>query len=272
MQYAYLHGYQLVAMAEFWWGQSPKSEIRKHGHFYPACRGKCEPILGHMLQGLDVDPNPMLTNPAEGKTLDIVYEDDQLLVVFKPHEFLSVPGKNIEDSVWLRMKTKYPEATGPMIVHRLDMSTSGLLLLTKTKETNKLLQHQFFKRSVKKRYVALLEGKVEGEEGIIDLPLRGDLEDRPRQIVCHEHGKTSRTHWKVVGRENDRTRVHFWPVTGRTHQLRVHAAHPHGLNAAIVGDDLYGQPAERLCLHAEEIAFVHPGNREEVSFMVSAGF
>jgi len=272
MQFAYLHQLTPVCMAEFWWGQSPRSEIRKHGHFYPACRGKCEPILGHMLQGLAVDPNPMLENPAAGKDLPIIFEDDHLIVVNKPHEFLSVPGRQIEDSVWLRIKEKYPQATGPLIVHRLDMSTSGLLLLTKTKETHKVLQHQFFKRSVKKRYVALLEGIVEGEEGIIDLPLRGDIEDRPRQIVCHEHGKNSRTIWKVVARNNGRTRIQFWPVTGRTHQLRVHAAHPHGLNVPIVGDDLYGQPDERLCLHAEYISFLHPYSREEVSFTEPAGF
>jgi tRNA pseudouridine32 synthase/23S rRNA pseudouridine746 synthase len=272
MQFAYLHGLKPIAMAEFWWGQSPRSEIRKHGHYYPACRGKCEPILGHMLVGLNVDPNPMLENPAAGKDLPIVFEDDHLLVVNKPHEFLSVPGKNIEDSVWLRIKKKYPEATGPLIVHRLDMSTSGLLLLTKTKDTHKLLQHQFFKRSVKKRYVALLEGEVSEDEGIIDLPLRGDIEDRPRQVVCHEHGKTSRTHWKVVGRENGRTRVHLWPITGRTHQLRVHCAHPHGLNTPIVGDDLYGQPADRLHLHAEWIRFAHPHSKEEVVFEEKATF
>lgn len=272
LQFAYLHHLKPVVMAEFWWGQSPRSEIRKHGHFYPACRGKCEPILGHMLGGLAVDPNPMLDNPAAGKELPIVFEDDHLLVVNKPHEFLSVPGKNIEDSVWLRIKQAYPEATGPLIVHRLDMSTSGLLLLTKTKDTHKLLQHQFFKRSVKKRYVALLAGEVTADEGIIDLPLRGDLEDRPRQIVCQEHGKTSRTHWKVVSREAGKTRVHLWPVTGRTHQLRVHCAHPHGLNAAIIGDDLYGQPADRLHLHAEWIAFVHPHTREEVVFEEKATF
>ncbi|MEL7161306.1 MAG: pseudouridine synthase, partial [Bacteroidota bacterium] len=194
LQYAFTRHLRPVALAEFWWGQSPRSEIRKHGRFYPSCRGKCEPILGHMLQGLDVDPNPLLTNPALGKKLETVYEDENLLVVHKPHEFLSVPGKHIQDSVWLRIKKRYPTATGPLIVHRLDMSTSGLLLLTKNKETHKLLQHQFFKRSVKKRYVALLDGAVSGAEGTIDLPLRGDLEDRPRQIVCHEHGKTARTH------------------------------------------------------------------------------
>jgi len=272
LQFAYLHGYRPLALAEFWWGQSPKSEIRKHGHFYPACRGKCEPILGHMLQGLDVDPNPMLQNPAEGKELPVIWEDDHLLVVDKPHEFLSVPGRTIEDSVWLRIKQRYPDATGPLIVHRLDMSTSGLLMLSKTKETHKILQHQFFKRSVKKRYVALLDGDVTGEEGTIDLPLRGDIEDRPRQIVCHEHGKTSRTNWKVMERKAGKTLVHLWPVTGRTHQLRVHCAHPHGLNAAIVGDDLYGQPADRLHLHAQRISFLHPQTKEALTFETPTGF
>ncbi|MEO0732028.1 MAG: RluA family pseudouridine synthase [Bacteroidota bacterium] len=272
LQFAFTQHLRPVALAEFWWGQSPRSEIRKHGRFYPACRGKCEPILGHMLQGLDVDPNPLLNNPALGKKLETVYEDEDLLVVHKPHEFLSVPGKHIQDSVWLRIKKRYPEATGPLIVHRLDMSTSGLLLLTKNKETHKLLQHQFFKRSVKKRYVALLDGTVTGEEGTVGLSLRGDLEDRPRQIVCAEHGKTARTHWRVVERAKGRTRVHLWPVTGRTHQLRVHCAHPHGLNASIVGDDLYGVSGERLCLHAEWIEFTHPRTRETISFAIPADF
>ena len=272
LQYAYQNQLKPIALAEFWWGQSPASEIRQHGNFYPACRGKCEPILGHMLSGLAVDPNPMLMNPAAGKTLTTVYEDDHLLVVNKPHEFLSVPGKTIEDSVWLRIKKRYPEATGPLIVHRLDMSTSGLMLLTKTKDVHKQLQRQFFKRSIRKRYVALLHGLLEGEEGTIDLPLRGDLEDRPRQIVCHEHGKSSRSHWKVVSRAKTTTLVHLFPVTGRTHQLRVHAAHPDGLGLAIVGDDLYGKPADRLHLHAESITFMHPVSREEMTFTVEERF
>lgn len=271
-QYAYRNGYRPVALAEFWWGQSPQSAIRRHGNYYPACRGKCEPILGHMLRGLAVAPNPLLNNPAEGKLLDVVYEDDVLLVVNKPAEFLSVPGRHIEDSVAARMRQLYPEATGPMLVHRLDMSTSGLLLLTKTKQTHKVLQQQFFKRSVRKRYVALLDDVVQGNEGFVDLPLRGDREDRPRQLVCYAHGKGSRTRWRVVARQAGRTRVHLWPVTGRTHQLRVHCAHRSGLNAPIVGDDLYGRPATRLCLHAEAIAFTHPVSRDEVSFVVEAEF
>ncbi|MCP9235209.1 RluA family pseudouridine synthase [Lewinella sp. JB7] len=272
LQYAYLHALEPVTMAEFWWGQSPDSEIRKHGHFYPACRGKCEPILGHMLNGLDVDPNPMLENPAIGKSLEILYEDDMLLVVNKPAEFLSVPGKHIEDSVYSRIRKLYPEATGPLIVHRLDMSTSGLMLVTKTKEAHKLLQRQFFRRSVRKRYVARLRGEVAGDSGTIDLPLRGDLTDRPRQIVCGEYGKPARSTWQVIERSPGRTLVHLWPVTGRTHQLRVHAAHPAGLNCPIEGDDLYGQSGDRLHLHAEAIAFVHPATKEPLSFEVRERF
>ena len=272
LQFAYRHGLKPLALAEFWWGESPSSAIRKHGHFYPACRGKCEPILGHMLQGLPTDPNPLLENPGADTTIAVIYEDDAILVIDKPADLLSVPGKRITDSVQHRIRARYSEATGPLIVHRLDMSTSGLLLLAKTKEAHKLLQQQFFKRSVSKRYVAVLEGQVSGNNGTIDLPLRGDLEDRPRQIVCRTHGKSARSHWEVVARTAQTTTVHFWPVTGRTHQLRVHAAHPEGLNAPIVGDDLYGQPGSRLHLHAETLSFTHPVSRQSLSFTVPVSF
>lgn len=272
LHYAYQHQLKPICMAEFWWGQSPKSEIRKHGHFYPACRGKCEPILGHMLEGLLVDENPMLVNTAEGVTLETVYEDDYLAIVNKPSEFLSVPGITVQDSVYERMRLKYPNATGPLIVHRLDMSTSGLMLIAKNKEVHKSLQSQFIKRTVKKRYVALLDGLVTTEEGEIDLPLRVDLEDRPRQLVCYEHGKPAKTQWKVIAKQDNQTKIHFWPITGRTHQLRVHASHSLGLNCPIVGDDLYGTKANRLHLHAECIEFKHPITREIVTFEVAPEF
>lgn len=272
LQYAFLHDLKPIALAEFWWGESPKSEIRKHGYFYPACRGKCEPILGHMLSGIRMDDNPMLTNPAEGKTIDIVYEDEDLLVINKPADFFSVPGINIKDSVLLRMKQRYPEATGPLTVHRLDMSTSGLMLVAKKKDIHKRLQYQFIKRMVKKRYVAVLDGCIEEEGGFIDLPLRGDLDDRPRQIVCFEHGKNARTRWEVVERSKDQTRVYFYPITGRTHQLRVHAAHPKGLNLPIVGDDLYGKKDKRLLLHAESIEFLHPITKKVMKIQVDPKF
>ncbi|CAH1000329.1 hypothetical protein LEM8419_01482 [Neolewinella maritima] len=272
LQYAYRNDLHPVALAEFWWGESPGSAIRKHGLFYPACRGKCEPILGHMLQGLPTDPNPLLENPGQHKVITTIYEDDTVLVINKPAELLSVPGKRIEDSVYSRVRSAYPDATGPLIVHRLDMSTSGLLLLAKTKEAHKKLQQQFFKRSIKKRYVALLSGTVAGDSGTIDLPLRGDLEDRPRQIVCTTHGKAARSHWEVIARNAATTLVHFRPVTGRTHQLRVHAAHPDGLNASIVGDDLYGQAADRLYLHAAYLEFLHPTSREAIRCSSPAPF
>ncbi|MCG2611487.1 pseudouridine synthase [Flavobacterium sp. SM15] len=272
LHYAYQHQLEPICMAEFWWGQSPKSEIRKHGHFYPACRGKCEPILGHMLEGLEVDENPMLVNPADGVDIETVYEDDYIVIVNKPAEFLSVPGINIQDSVYERMRLKYPNATGPLIVHRLDMSTSGLMLIAKNKDVHKALQSQFIKRTVKKRYVALLNGLVSANEGEINLPLRVDLEDRPRQLVCYEHGKPAKTQWKIVSQNENKTKIHFWPITGRTHQLRVHASHSLGLNCPIVGDDLYGTKADRLHLHAEWLEFKHPITREIVTFEVAPEF
>jgi len=272
LQYAFLNHLKPIALAEFWWGQSPSSDVKKHGHFYPACRGKCEPILGHMLTGIEMDENPMLTNPALGKELTIVFEDDYLAIVNKPAEFLSVPGKNITDSVYERVKVRYPKATGPLIVHRLDMSTSGLMLIAKTKEIHKQLQSQFLKRTVKKRYVALLDGIVKIPSGEINLPLRVDLDDRPRQLVCYEYGKHALTHFEVVSVGNNKTKIYFYPITGRTHQLRVHAAHPLGLNTPIFGDDLYGTKGERLHLHAEQITFRHPVSMEVVVFQVDAEF
>lgn len=259
-------------MAEFWWGKSPKSEIRKHGSFYPSCRGKCEPILGHMLEGLDVEPNPILKKPDFIPPLSVAFEDDYLVIINKPSGFLSVPGKSDLPDLYSMVREKYPNATGPMIVHRLDMATSGILLFTKTKEANKFMQQQFIKKTISKRYVALLDGNLELDEGEIDLPLRLDLDDRPRQLVCYEYGKEAKTKYKVVDRLYGKTRIHFFPITGRTHQLRVHAAHPDGLNMPIIGDDLYGKRDERLHLHAEEIVFVHPKTRERITVTVPAGF
>ncbi len=272
LQYAYQNDLQPIALAEFWWGAAPQSEIRKHGYFYPACRGKCEPILSHMLQGLNVEDNPLLVNPALGVDLEIIYEDDVMLVVNKPAEFLSVPGIYIQDSVYQRMKARYPKATGPLIVHRLDMSTSGLLVLAKNKEAHQNLQSQFIKRTVKKRYAALLNGSICLEKGLIDLPLRVDLDDRPRQLVCYDYGKPSQTQYQVIERRQARTLIHFWPITGRTHQLRVHASHKLGLDCAIIGDDLYGQKSDRLYLHAEFLELIHPKTKEKMIFEVAADF
>ena len=272
LQFAYLNNLKPVALAEFWWGQSPKSEVRIHKHFYPSCRGKCEPILGHMLQGIEVDENPLLNSISLQTELSILYEDDTIMVIDKPAEFLTVPGKNISESVYTTIREMRPEAEGPLIVHRLDMSTSGCLVIAKTTKAYTHLQRQFIKRTVKKRYVALLEGTVEEENGIIDLPLRVDLEDRPRQLVCYEHGSKAVTHFNVIEKSNNRTRIQFYPITGRTHQLRVHSAHSLGLKAPIVGDDLYGIPADRLHLHAEFLSFTHPVTKKTMKFKAPVPF
>ncbi len=288
LQYAFRHDLKPLALAEFWWGKAPQSEIRQHKKFYGACSGKCQPILTHMLAGIKIDDNPLLVNPASGKTLEIVYQDGDIVVVNKPSEFLSVPGKNIEDSVYLRIKQQFPNATGSLIVHRLDMSTSGIMVLALTKRAQKHLQQQFINRSIKKRYVAMLEGdlsnNIKQDSGEINLPLRGDLTDRPRQLVCFEHGKTAKTHWEVISRGSGKTKLYLYPESGRTHQLRVHCAHAQGLNIPILGDDLYGSEcfdshstnkeniAQRLHLHAQKLTLSHPITKELMTFEVDCEF
>ena len=271
LQYAYRNGWPL-AMAEFWWGDSPKNEIRRHGYYYPACKGKCGPILKHMLQGLHVEKNPLETDMHRGTELEIMYEDEWLSVVNKPAGMLSVPGKSDIDSVYGRVRRMYPEATGPMVVHRLDMATSGLMLVAKTKEVHQNLQAQFKNRTVCKRYVAWLDGIVEKKEGHIELPLRPDPEDRPRQVVDAGHGKPAVTDYTVLHYDSGRTFISFIPKTGRTHQLRVHSAHPLGLNAPIVGDELYGRKADRLYLHAEYLGFIHPVSGVYMEIEKESGF
>jgi tRNA pseudouridine32 synthase/23S rRNA pseudouridine746 synthase len=300
LQYAFKQNMKPLAIAEFWWGQAPKSEIRQHKNFYGACSGKCQPILVHMLEGMIIDDNPLLVNPAEGKTLEIIYQDDDIVVVNKPSEFLSVPGKNIEDSVSLRIKQQFPQATGSYIVHRLDMSTSGVMVLALTKRAQKNIQQQFINRTIKKRYVAILEGKVEGKvegqeevgiekattknHGEINLPLRGDFDDKPKQLVCFEQGKKSKTQWEVIDVVDGKSKLYLYPESGRTHQLRVHCAHPLGLNLPILGDDLYGRnnhysnnevcehKPQRLHLHAEMLTLSHPVTKEVMTFQTEPEF
>lgn len=272
LQYAYLSGLSPIAMAEFWWGESPKTEIRHHGYYYPSCRGKCEPILRHMLQGLDVEPAPSERYSLSQNMLEILFEDQWLLVLHKPEGVLSVPGKSEEQSIYSLLRARYPEATGPLVVHRLDMATSGLLLAAKTQEVHRHLQAQFENRSIKKRYIALLDGILPEEEGVIDLPICPDYLDRPRQMVNEELGKTAITRYQVMDRKNGQTRIAFFPLTGRTHQLRVHAAHPLGLNCPIVGDELYGRKAERLYLHAEYLEFIHPVSGQRMVIEKKAEF
>lgn len=272
LQYAYLSGLSPIAMAEFWWGESPKTEIRHHGYYYPSCRGKCEPILRHMLQGLNVEPAPSERYSLSQNMPEILFEDQWLLVLHKPEGVLSVPGKSEEQSIYSLLRARYPEATGPLVVHRLDMATSGLLLAAKTQEVHRHLQAQFENRSIKKRYIALLDGILPEEEGVIDLPICPDYLDRPRQMVNEELGKTAITRYQVMDRRNGQTRIAFFPLTGRTHQLRVHAAHPLGLNCPIVGDELYGRKAERLYLHAEYLEFIHPVSGQRMVIEKKAEF
>lgn len=275
-QYAFKKGLKPIALAEFWYGQSPKSEVRKHGQFYPSCKGKCEPILTHMLEGLNVEENPMLVRlrqlSQEVKELEVLYEDDYVVVIHKPEGFLSVSGNLYEDSVLTRLMAKYPEATGPLLLHRLDMSTSGLLLAAKDKKVHQLIQQQFTNRTIIKRYDAVLDGELQLNEGEISLPLRVDLNDRPRQVVCYEHGKEAITRFEKIKTKNKQTLVHFWPITGRTHQLRIHASHVLGLNMPIVGDDLYGRKADRLYLHAGYLDFYHPILKKRVVVEKRSGF
>lgn len=273
LQFAFQHHLQPLRIAEFWQGVSPMGEIRQHDQFYPACRSKCLPILSFMLQGLDVAPNP-LEQPSR-QTLDIIYEDRLLVVVNKPAGMLAVPGKADRESVFSIVRSRYPEAEGPMIVHRLDMATSGLMVVAKTTWAYHQLQRQFEQRTVKKRYIALLSGDVSHRvtrRGTISLPLRPDIEDRPRQRVDHEHGREAVTDYEILGTENGHTRIALYPKTGRTHQLRVHCAHAEGLGCPILGDALYGTPYDRLYLHAESLTFTHPATGEKMTMEAPKAF
>ena len=271
LQYAYLNKLKPIAMAEFWWGKSPLNEIRKEGTYYPSCNEKCKPILTFMLQGLAVEENP-LNKEKDEIEIEIVYKDDYLLAVNKPSGILSVPGKQSLFSIYQWVKENYPHANGPLMVHRLDMDTSGILLIAKSKEIHKSLQEQFSNRTVSKEYIALLDGDISSNKGVISLPLCGDPAARPRQMVNDEFGKTAITEYEVIERCGQITKVRFIPHTGRTHQLRMHAAHHKGLNAPIIGDALYGNKAERLFLHAEKLSFRHPIYNEIITIEVKASF
>lgn len=272
---AYEAGLTPIALAEFWWGPPPRTGGRLHGNFYPACKTKCGPLLPFMLEGLDVTPHAAFARPESAALpLRFIHEDADLVVVEKPAGLLSVPAKEDEasDSVLTRLRAKYPHATGPLIVHRLDLDTSGLLVAALTADAYADLQRQFVEREVHKHYVAWIDGIITADSGVIELPLRVDLEDRPRQIHDPVHGLHAQTHWRVLERSGARTRVAFTPVTGRTHQLRVHAAHPLGLAAPIVGDRLYGRANMRLMLHAEALSFVHPRTGQRMAFQSPAPF
>ena len=293
LQYAYQHGYKPLQMAMFWWGESPKEEIRHHLQFYPACNGKCKPILHWML------PPSVFESPASAENgiggqkgpfpkqvemlyeqVETLYEDCELTVIHKPAGLLSVPGKDAaQPSVYALMRRKYPEATGPLIVHRLDMATSGLMIIAKTEFAYHRLQKEFLNHRVQKKYIAIIPGKDISEKeipekGIISLPLLPDYLNRPRQIVNHEQGKEAITEYEILERiDGSHLRIALYPKTGRTHQLRVHCAHQEGLNAPILGDPLYGnEKAARLHLHAEEITFEHPLTGKKITIKRKADF
>ena len=281
LQYAFLHGYKPISMAMFWWGPSPKTEIRQHENYYPACNGKCKPILEWMLEGIGVDNkecdrtnNKTETVSSEG--LKILYEDDYLTVVVKPSGMLSVPGKGCQPSVYSILSKRWKGKSDAFMVHRLDMATSGLLVVARTSEVHKALQVQFIGRTVKKKYVALLPLSILDKQlpakGRIELPLSPDPDNRPRQRVDRTNGKLSITEYRLIGKTTygkealEAVKIELYPLTGRTHQLRVHCAHPDGLSTPIIGDNLYGQRAERLWLHAEHLEFTHPITQERMSF------
>ncbi len=292
LQYAYLHNLKPLCIAEFWWGRSPAGEIRRHLQYYPACQGKCKPILSFMLQGLQMESED--TENRSQSRIEILFEDEYIAVANKPAKMLSVPGKTSSESVYSIAKQMFPSADGPLIAHRLDQDTSGLLLLAKTKKAHAILQRQFEDRKVKKKYIALVQlsvggssGTVEykvlnaGETGRIELPLAPDYLDRPRQKVDRTNGKTAITEYSVLSVENGIARIELSPLTGRTHQLRIHCAHEEGLGAAIVGDPLYGdkpsglkegEKSGRMYLHACEIIFRHPETNRVLTFRKDPGF
>ena len=279
LQYAYRNGLKPLAMAEFWQGRSPYGEVRHHGEFYPSCNSRCKPILTFMVEGLSVEPNPLEhIVPAEP---EILYEDEALMAINKPCGMLSVEGKSGVMSVERWYEKRFGKVDHPIIVHRLDQSTSGILLLAKSKEAHKALQEQFIKQTIMKRYTAILEGEVSEWQGVIDLPMKLDYDNRPRQMISAD-GKQAITRYQKVNYNpnNNTTRVRFYPQTGRTHQLRLHAAHPDGLGCPIVGDDIYGTShtadcsaeGRRLCLHADEVTFHHPTTGEQMALRCKADF
>ena len=294
LHHAFTHHLQPLCMGELWQGRSPQMEVRHHGQFYPACRGKCKPILEWMLGMADSDEGPIGSmgpmrpmNPVDPmeamepmnaigpKGLKIVYKDESIIVVSKPSGLLSVPGKHDHPSVENILGGCFGRVFMP---HRLDQDTSGLLVVARTMDAYHHMQQQFLERTVSKEYEALLLGTAPGDrpcgsenindEGIVSLPLRPDLDDRPRQLVDREHGKAAVTHYRIISREEGLVRVLLIPHTGRTHQLRVHCAHHDGLGMPIAGDSLYGRAdgAPRLCLHARMLAFRHPATSQPMAF------
>lgn len=280
LQYAYAHNLRPVAMGEFWYGRSPKHEVRQQGAFYPSCTGKCGPLLSFMTEGLDVEPNPLDKVFEFEKEPEIIFEDECIMVVNKPCGMLSVKGKTEKVSLEEYLTGLYEGKIFPC--HRLDMDTAGLIVFAKSAEYQANIRTQFENRTVGKTYRAKLcppspgsRKLTKGHKGTICLPLMLDYYDRPRQMVCEE-GKKAVTQYEVLDIFPDGTAdVRFTPLTGRTHQLRVHAAHIEGLGRPILGDRLYGGNAfelpgtdGHLHLLADSISFIHPESGKELSFSI----
>ncbi len=266
-------GLRPLAMTELWWGPPPPGGGRAHGHHAPACAAKCGPLLPFLMRGWAVEA---AAPAAQVGALRVVYQDAHVVVVDKPAGLLSVPGRgpDRQDCVEARLRASLGEGAGfaPRAAHRLDEDTSGLLVAALDAAALVALHRQFADRTVQKRYIACVDGQPSGEAGVVALPLRGDLEDRPRQVVDFVGGKAARTLWRVLARAGGRARVELEPHTGRAHQLRVHAADRRGLGTPIVGDRLYGTPADRLCLHAASLAFRHPVTGAWLAFESPAPF
>ncbi len=277
LAHAYSIGARPLALAEFWWGDSTPAGGRHHGVFYPACRGKCAKLLPFMLLGIPCEPPPEFGNHGvRDDAPEVLFEDECLLVVHKPSGLLSVPGRGAShrDCVQTRIQHRmgFADRSWPRLAHRLDQPTSGLLIAAKSKSVYVALQQQFSRRQIEKRYVAVVVGPIVGDRGTIELPLRPDIDDRPRQMHDPVHGKPAITRWQVLKRHATTTRVALFPQTGRTHQLRLHAAHAQGLGAPIVGDPLYGFGGPRLHLHAESMTLMHPGDGTPLRLHAPAPF
>lgn len=266
------HHEKIVAFGSFWWGRLPSHDVRQDGVFYSFAKERHAPLLDFQLKGMTLEPNQLAIDHFKDWVPEIIYEDSDLVAVNKPAGLLSVPGKHAVRNVYDTILAMYPNATGPMLLHRLDMATSGVLIFAKTKFAHQQLQNAFAHGQIQKRYVALLEKCPEEAYGEINLPLCLNPLERPRQMVSRAYGKAAVTQYEVLGQEGAYTRIAFYPKTGRTHQLRLHAAHRRGLNSPIVGDDLYGHPADRLYLHAHSLTFTHPRTKEVITIDAKTPF
>ncbi len=270
LNFAFANNLHPISMAEFWIGNSPKGEIRIDGHFYPACNQKCRPLLSRMLRGFNVAPDP-LSSSYSPTDIEILYEDQWLLAVNKPHGLITVSDNHSQPSLMSLIRSMRP-ISGPGYVHRLDMPTSGIVLIAKDKDTHHALQSLFESRQVTKSYIAMVEGHPDSPSGTISLPLIPNIDDRPRQMVDFIRGKEAITQYSLISSTPTTSLLLLHPLTGRTHQLRVHLASPLGLNCPIVGDNLYGHLGPRLMLHSNELSFTHPYTKKAVHIVCPANF